>query len=327
MKAVLIKQPGDVDVLQIQDIDEPTTPDAYVKIKTKAFGLNRAETYYRAGNFGEINEPRIPGIEAVGEIVEDNSGMFRTGQKVITAMGGLMLARHGSYAEYVIAPATNVLAVDTKLTWEELATLPQAYLTIWGALDKNLVIQQGQSLLVRGGTTTLGLAAIVYAKAKGLNVTATTRNAANTDILVNKGADQVIIDDGSIAEKVLEIFPDGVDCALEVAGAATIIDTAKTVKHWGHVCMVGVLNGPPVLEKFSLMSDLPNTVKLSFFASGLFGSPQMPFSESPIQWIAEQLENKKIPSLLSKIYEFDQIRDAHQAIENNQALGKIVVKL
>jgi len=326
MKAVVITQPGGVDQLQIQDVEEPTTPDGFVKIRTRAFGLNRAETYFRAGNMGEINGPRIPGIEAVGEVVEDQSGKFRTGQKVITAMGGLMLARHGSYAEYVIAPASNVLSVETKLPWEELAALPEAYLTTWATLDKILTIKKGQKLLVRGGTTTLGLAAITYAKAKGLTVVTTTRNTANEGLLTHFGADDVIIDDGNIAEKVREIFPEGVDCALEIVGIATLRDSAKVVKNLGKVCVVGVLSGAPVLENFSLMSDLPNAVQLSFFSSGLFGSVQMPLSESPLQWIAEQVEKKYMPSLLSKTYEFDQIREAHQTIENNQALGKTVVK-
>ncbi|VAX08642.1 hypothetical protein MNBD_GAMMA25-879 [hydrothermal vent metagenome] len=326
MKAVVITQPGNIEVLNIQDIDEPITPDGYVKIRTRAFGLNRAETYYRAGNFGEISEPRIPGIEAVGEVVEDMSGKFKTGQKVITAMGGLMLARHGSYAEYVVAPASNVLAVESQLPWEELAALPEAYLTIWGALDKNMAIQKGQSLLVRGGTTTLGFAAITYAKARGLKVVATTRHVENKNILTAKGADEVIVDDGSVAEKVRAIFPDGVDCALEVIGIATIKDTLKAIKPFGQLCVVGVLTGPPIFENFNLMSDLPNTVQINFFSSGLFGAPQMPLSESPIQWIAEQVENKKMPSLISKTYEFEQIREAHQAMENNQILGKAVVK-
>jgi len=325
MKAVIITKPGGVDELQLQDVEEPATPDGYVKIRTKAFGLNRAETYFRAGNMGEITEPRIPGIEAVGEVVEDKSGKFRAGQKVITAMGGLMLARHGSYAEFVIAPVSNVLAVETQLPWQELAALPEAYLTVWGALDKILAIQKKQSLLVRGGTTTLGLAAMTYAKAKGLKVVATTRDVANKERLTSIGADHVIIDDGNIAEKVRAIFPDGVDCALEIVGIATIKDTLNAIKPFGRLCVVGVLTGPPVFDNFNLMSDLPNTVQISFFSSGLFGAPQMPLSESPIQWIADQVENKKMPSLISKVYAFDQIREAHQTMEKNQILGKAVI--
>ena len=91
--------PGAVEALQLQDIIEPETQNGYVKIRTRAFGLDRAETYYLAGNYGGINEPGVPGIEAVGEVIEDKSGMFQTGQIVVAEMGGLKFARHGSYAE------------------------------------------------------------------------------------------------------------------------------------------------------------------------------------------------------------------------------------
>jgi len=326
MKAIVINKSGGVSELQLQDVEEPATPEGYVKIKTRAFGLNRAEVYFRSGSWGEISEPKIPGIEAVGEIVEDNSGQFQIGQKVITAMGGLMLARDGSYAEYVTAPASNVLAVETTLPWEELAALPEAYLTIWGALDKCLNIQAGQSLLVRGGTTTLGLAAITYAKARGLKVLATTRSSQNEALLLAKGADDVIVDNGDIAEKIHQLYPQGVSNALDVIGATTIKDTLNAVKHWGQVCVVGVLTGAE-FEKFNLMSDMPNTVSMSFFSSGLFGAQQLPLSESPIQWVIDNIENNKMPSIVSKIYNFDRIREAHETMENNQILGKAVVKV
>lgn len=326
MKAIVINKSGGVDELHVQNVEEPKTPDGYVKIKTKAFGLNRAEVYFRSGSWGEINEPKIPGIEAVGEIMEDKSGVFSVGQKVLTAMGGLMLARDGSYSECVIAPASNVLAIETKLSWEELAALPQAYLTVWGALDKNLNIQEGQSLLIRGGTTTLGLAAITYAKARGLTVLATTRTPENIAILKDKGADEVIIDNGEIAETVRALLPEGVDNALDVVGVATVKDTSNAVKYWGGVCVVGVLTGAE-FEAFNLMSDLPNTVRLSFFASGIFGTPQLDFSESPIQWVIEQIESNKMPSIVSKVYHFDDIREAHKDMENNQIRGKAVVSV
>ncbi len=324
MKAIVVNKSGGVDELNVQMVAEPTTPEGYVKIRTKAFGLNRAEAYFRAGSWGEISEPKIPGIEAVGEVAEDNSGHFQPGDKVITAMGGLMLARDGSYAEYLLAPPSNVLAVKTTLSWQQLAAIPQAYLTIWAALDKNLAIQPGQTLLVRGGTTTLGFAAITYAKARGLRVIATTRSAQNETVLKLQGADIVVIDDGHIADKVRDIMPNGIDNALDVVGAATLKDTLAAVKCWGQVCVVGVLSGTRI-DSFDFMSDLPNTVKLSFFGSGLLGSEGLEFSASPIQWVIEQIEKGNMPSLVSKTYRYDQIQDAHQAMENNQILGKGVV--
>ena len=326
MKAIVINRSGSADQLKVLEYPEPIAADGYVKIKTEAFGLNRAEVYVRSGAWGEVNEPRILGIEAVGTIVEDKSGNFAVGQKVITAMGGLMLARDGSYAEYTTAPVSNVLAVETNLSWHELAAIPQAYLTIWGALDKNIGIKEGQSLLVRGGTTTLGLAAITYAKARGLHIIATTRRSENKEVLLSHGADDVIIDDGDIAEKVRTIFPAGVDNAIDSVGASTVKDTLKAVKEWGQVCVVGVLTGAD-LDSFNVMSDLPNTVTLSFFASSILGSPTLPLSDSPIQWVIGQVESKKMPSIVSKVFKFEDIQAAHETMESDQAKGKIVITI
>lgn len=326
MKAIIIERTGGSEVLTLQDVNEPSAIGNWVKIRVHAFGLNRAEAYFRQGVFGNLTEPRIPGIEAAGEIMDDPSGYFRKGQRVITAMGGLMMARHGSYAEYVMAPVSHVLAVDTHdMAWAELASLPIAYLTAWGALDKNLCIEAGQTLLIRGATSSVGLAALSYAKVRGLTVIATTRSANKAEYLRAFGADHILIDQGEIAEQVRSLVPEGVDKALEVVGAATLKDTLKTLRHWGEVAVIGLLGGPPVIEHFHLMADLPNTVKLSFFSSGLLGSAQMPVSESPLNWIAKQVNAGKIPSILSRQFNFSDIQQAHAFMESNEANGKLVV--
>ncbi|HCF2341727.1 TPA: alcohol dehydrogenase, partial [Pseudomonas aeruginosa] len=168
MKAYVIEQAGGPEVLRLRDIASPEPNANEVRIRVRAFGLNRAELYRRAGKMGPITGPVVPGIEAVGEVLLDPSGRFRVGQRVATAMGGLQFSRNGSYAEEVTVLRSNVLALpDTYLSWEELAALPQAYLTIWGALDRSLAIQPGQTLLVRGATSSVGLAALTYAKARG----------------------------------------------------------------------------------------------------------------------------------------------------------------
>ena len=328
MKAIIIKHTGGLEVLTLSDVDEPAAVENWVKIRVRAFGLNRAESYFRQGSFGNLTEPRILGIEAAGEVMNDPSGHFRKGQRVITAMGGLMMARHGSYAEYVVAPVSHVLAVDSHdMSWAELASLPMAYLTAWGVLDKNLRIEAGQTLLIRGATSSVGLAALCYAKARGLTVIATTRSANKVDRLKTLGADHVLIDQGEITEQVRSLVREGVDKALEVVGAATLKDTLKTLRNWGEVAVIGLLGGPPVIEKFHLMADLPNTVKLSFFSSSLLGSAQMPLDESPLNWIAEQVSAGKIPSILSRQFNFSDIQPAHAFMESNEAHGKLVVTL
>ncbi|WP_111980326.1 zinc-binding dehydrogenase [Algibacillus agarilyticus] len=325
MKAVTAQQPGNAEVLNVVEIEQPQLADGEIKIKVKAFGLNKAESYYRSGNYGTFVPGQALGIEAVGEVVEDPSGQFVVGQKVATVMGGMMFARHGGYAEYICVNASNVVALDSQLSDAELASLPEVYLTVWGALDKNLSIQAGETLLIRGATSGLGMAALTYAKARGLSVIATTRNSESVARLRDLGADHVVIDNGDISEQVRALYPAGVDKCLEVVGAATVKDSMKAISPWGQVTVVGLLGGAPVIENFNLMGDLPNTIKLSFFSSGMLGTDAMPLNESPLNWVAQQIAAGTIPSIIASEFKVDDIVEAHQLLDSNKAGGKIVV--
>jgi NADPH:quinone reductase-like Zn-dependent oxidoreductase len=327
MKAIIASKPGGPEVLKIINTEEPQVQAGEVKIKVRAFGLNKAESYYRSGNYGIFSSELALGYEAVGEVIDDPSGSFEKGQKVATAMGGMMVARHGGYAEYITVNLNNVIRIDSNLGFEELAALPEAYLTVWGALEKSLQISEGQTLLVRGATSSIGLTAVAYAKMRGLTVIATTRKAQSTEKLKSIGADYVVIDNGAIHESVKSLLPGSIDNAIEIVGAATLLDTAKCIKPWGEIVVVGLLGGPPILESFNLMMDLPNTVKLSFFNSQLLGSDMLPLKDSPLNMIAEMVANGKIPSTLAKVYSFEDIQEAHNLLDSGKAGGKIVVKI
>jgi len=325
MKAIMVNKHGGPEVLNLVDIDEPTPQEGEVKIRVHAFGLNKIESYVRNGDFGDMT-PFVPGVEAVGEVVDDTTGKFSTGQKVVTAMGGTMFERPGTYSEYVIANAASVLAIDSDISYSELAALPIAYLTTWGALDKSTPIRAGDSLLIRGATSSVGLSAVIYAKHKGYKVIATTRNPANREKLLETGADEVIIDDGEIHEAVRAIEPEGVDYALEVVGVGTIKDTFKCVKPFGEVVVVGLLSGPPVIDSFHLMRDLPPTVKMSFFGAGIIGTPAAPIDDCPLTEIAEKVQNGELASSVVKVFNIDEIQDAHRQLDASNSNGKIVVQ-
>ncbi len=328
MKAYVIEQAGGPEVLQLRDIPETAPTAGEVQLRVRAFGLNRAEIYLRRGDMGAITGPRVPGIEAVGEVIHDPAGVLRAGQRVATAMGGMQFSRNGSYAETVTVLRGNVVALDnTSLSWEELAALPQAYLTAWGALENSLAVLAGDTLLVRGATSSVGLAAVTYAKALGLRVIATTRSPANAARLREVGADEIILDRGEIAAEVRRLIPEGVDAALEVVGAATLRDTIKALKPFGAVNDIGLLGGPPVLDKLHLMQDLPGATRLSFFSSGLLGTPALPLQESPLPWIAQEVAARLMPSIRVATFDFDDIRRAHALMESDRALGKLVVRL
>ena len=308
MKAYVIEQAGGPEVLGLRDVPAVAATADEVRIRVRAFGLNRAEMYLRTGKMGPITGPRVPGIEAVGEVIDDPSGTFRSGQRVATAMGGMQFTRNGSYAEEVTVLRSNVIDLSgTSLSWESLAALPESYLTVWGALDRLIVNGPASTLLVRGATASVGLAAVAYAKARGMNVIATTRSGANEQRLREVGADEVVVDDGEIASNLRAVAPDGIDLALEVVGAATLRDTVKALRPFGTVVVIGLLGGPPVLDKLHLMQDLPNATRLTFFPSGLLGTAAFPLANAPLQWVAGQIAAGRMPSLGVQTFDFDDV--------------------
>lgn len=325
MRAIVASRPGGPEVLEVVETAEPEARDGEVKIKVHAFGLNKAESYYRSGAYGIFSPELALGYEAVGEVVDDPSGRMERGRRVATAMGGMMTQRHGGYAEFIAVNATNVIPINSGLDWAELAALPEAYLTVWGALERSLRIAGGDSILVRGATSSLGLAAVAFAKLQGLTVIATTRRTEGAATLEAFGADHVIVDDGRVRDSVLSLRPGGVEHAIEIVGASTILDTARCVRPWGEVVMVGLLGGPPILKELNLMMDIPNTVKLSFFNSQMLGSDALPLTDAPLDTIAHAIESGAVPSSLAKVFPVDAIREAHQLLDSGAAGGKIVV--
>src|ERR1700749_3257158 len=172
MRAILRTGFGGPEVLVIREIPEPQPIDGHVVIQVKAFGLNHAELHMRKGEWAEIAD--VSGIECVGIVKSCPGGEFAAGTKVAALMGGLGRTINGSYAEYTRAPVTNVAAVESGLSWADLAAIPETYATAWTCQFRNLEVTPGQTLVVRGATSAFGQAALNMACSAGANVIATT---------------------------------------------------------------------------------------------------------------------------------------------------------
>jgi NADPH:quinone reductase-like Zn-dependent oxidoreductase len=321
MRAIVVTKPGGPEVLEVRELPDPRPAAGEVLIRVRAFGLNHADTYMRSGVW-PFGIPAL-GIECAGTVEEDPSGRLAHGATVVALVGGMARTRNGSYAELVTVPASNVVAVETALPWPELAAIPEVYATAWSALHGNLALRRGDRVLIRGGTSSLGQAAINIAAAAGATVLATTRSEARAPLLLELGADRVLIDDGALAGR-----GEPLDAVLELVGNATLRDSLACVRPKGRVCLAGFLGGLDPVPDFDPLADLPSGVELSTFASAfVLGEPAFPVGDVPLQEIVARAERGVYRAKPAAVFGFDEIADAHRALEANATPGKLVVEV
>ena len=320
MKAIVATRPGPPEVLKIQDVPTPVPGAGQVLIRVRAFGLNRAELFTRQGHSPGVEFPRILGVECVGEVESAPGGEFEQGQKVATLMGGMGRLIDGGYAEYTLVEVKNTFPLDSKLEWSTLGAIPEMFQTVYGSLIQALGIRSGQAILIRGGTSSIGLTSIRMAKARGLTVLATTRNAEREGVLKEAGADHMVIETGDLIEAVHKLYPRGVDHVLELIGTTTLRNSLRLARSGGVVCMTGILGNSWVIENFEPFLDIPPGVRLTTYS----GEADNITSGDLADFINE-VEAGHLKVKIDRVFKFDEIVQAHHYMEANKASGKLVV--
>ena len=205
------------------------------------------------------------GIEAVGVVDAAPDGDLAPGQQVATLMGGMGRVFDGGYAEYTVVPRGQVVPFTSDLPWHVIGAVPETLQTAYGSLTTGLDLSEGQTLLVRGGTSSVGLAAITVAKDREATVVATTRRPERTQALLVHGADHVVVDDGEIAGQVRALLESGVDAALELVGTPTLPDTLRATRVHGTVCFTGMLSNEWTVPDFYPIDYIPRGVRLTAY--------------------------------------------------------------
>ncbi len=320
MRAVVLAAPGPPEALRIVELPIPTPRTGHVLIRVKAFGLNRSELHTRLGLAEGVTFPRVLGIEATGVVADCPGGEFERGEQVATLMGGMGRTFDGGYAEYTCVPAGQVIRFSSGLPWATLGAVPEMLQTAHGSLTIGLDAKPGQSILIRGGTSSIGMATAVLAKRRGMTVLSTTRNREKEAALRAVGVDHVLFDDGNVAAQVRALLAGGVDTALELVGTPTLPDTLRSTKLHGVVCFTGMLSNQWIVRDFYPIQYLPRGVRLTAYGGEA--------NDLPAEVLQDFLDAVAVGDAIVPIfrtYRLDQIVEAHTEMEAGSATGKLVV--
>jgi NADPH:quinone reductase-like Zn-dependent oxidoreductase len=322
MRAIVITKYGGPEVLREERRPIPEASRDTVVVRVRAFGLNRAESMFRSGAWGDV--PKVTGIECAGEVHDPGGSRLVRGQRVFALMGGMGRAFDGSYAEYVRVPESSVVPLDSGADWADLAAIPESYATAWTFLHHNLAVASGQTIVIRGGTSALGQAAINLAREMRVRVLATSRSREKARLLESLDAEPLVEAD-DLATEVRRRVPAGVDGVLDIVGTRTMLDSLKMPRYGGRVAMAGFLGGhaPVTLDP---VLQLPSGVHLSVFASAfVFGGPDGPLSAIPFAEFVERAARGVYRAKPAHVFEFGQIVEAHRLMDAGEARGKMVV--
>jgi NADPH:quinone reductase-like Zn-dependent oxidoreductase len=320
MRAVVLDAPGPPEALHVREIPIPTPEPGEVLIKVGAFGLNRSELHTRLGLADGVTFPRVLGIEATGVVAACPGAEYEVGQQVAALMGGMGRTFDGGYAQYTCVPVGQVVPFTSSLDWATLGAVPEMLQTSHGSLTIGLDARPGQSILIRGGTSSIGMATAVLAKRRGMTVLSTTRNPDRTGSLRRVGVDHVLVDDGSVAAQARSLFPDGVDAALELIGTPTLPDTLRATRVHGVVCFTGMLSNQWTVRDFYPIEYLPRGVRLT-----AYGGDAADLPTEVLQDFLDAVAAGEAIVPIHHTYALNDIAEAHADMEAGRATGKLVV--
>lgn len=324
MQAIVITQPGGPEVLQIAERPTPAFAADEVLVKVAAAGVNRPDVFQRKGNYPPPpGSPQdIPGLEIAGTIIQvgDKVKRWKIGNKVCALVTG------GGYAEYCNIPAGLCLPIPGKLSFIEAASLPETFFTVWNNVFDRGQLQPGESLLIHGGSSGIGVAAIQMAKALGSKVYVTVGSDDKGVFCASLGADEVINYRTKDFVSELEVITHkkGVNVILDMVGGSYTPRNLKALAEDGRLVMINSMEGKDVQIDLSLIMRK---------RLNLTGSMLRPHSVEFKTAIAQSLEKNiwplvvsgKIKPVVNSVFPARQAAAAHALMESGDHMGKIVL--
>jgi len=320
MHAVEITKPGGPEVLQLTERPQPRPKAGEILIKVAAAGVNRPDVLQRTGNYPvPPGASDIPGLEVAGEVVEPGN-LWKRGDKVCALVSG------GGYAEYCAAPEAQALPVPKGLTPVQAASLPETFFTVWANVYDRAKLVPGESLLVQGGTSGIGVSAIQMAAATGNRVFATAGSDEKCAACVRLGAEKAFnykTQDWA-TELLAATGNKGVNVILDMVGGDYVPKELRCLADDGRLVFIAYLRGP----KAELNIDAVMRRRLTISGSTLRPRP-VEFKGRVAQALREKvwplIEAGRIKPEIYRTFPLAQAADAHRLMESSQHIGKLVL--
>jgi len=324
MKAIVITQPGAPEVLQLTERPKPTFTADEVLVKVAGAGINRPDVFQRKGNYPPpAGAPQdIPGLEIAGTIVEIGANVTRwkVGDKVCALVMG------GGYAEYCNVPTGQCLPIPENLSFIEAASLPETFFTIWSNVFDRGYLQKGESLLVHGGSSGIGVTAIQMAKALGSTVYATAGSDEKCRFCEELGAAKAInYKTENFAEVIKQLTNDkGVDVILDMIGGDYTAPNLQSLADDGRLVFINTMKGKDVNIDLSVVMRKRLTI-----TGSMLRSREVSFKAAIAQNLEKNiwplLKSGEIRPIIYKVFPADQAAAAHRLMESSEHIGKIVL--
>jgi NADPH2:quinone reductase len=324
MKAIIITQPGAPEVLQLAERPKPTFTADEVLVKVSAAGVNRPDVFQRKGNYPPpAGAPQdIPGLEIAGTVVEVGANITRwkVGDKVCALVIG------GGYAEYCNVPAGQCLPIPENLSFIEAASLPETFFTVWSNVFDRGHLQKGESLLVHGGSSGIGVAAIQIAKALGCTVYATAGSDEKCKFCEELGAAKAInYKTENFADVIKQLTHNkGVDVILDMIGGDYTAPNLQSLADDGRLVFINTMKGKDVNIDLSIVMRKRLTITGSMLRSREI-SFKVAIAQNLEKNIWPLLKSGEIKPIIYKVFPADQAAAAHRLMESSEHIGKIAL--
>jgi NADPH:quinone reductase len=320
MKAIVIREFGAPEVMKLEEIPTAEPPENQVLVRVKAAGVNPVDTYIRAGVYAQKPDlPYTPGKDGAGivEKVGANVTKFQTGNRVLTADAG-----SGTYAEFALFNETQLINLPENVSFEQGAGVFVPYATAYRALFQKAKAVKGETVLVHGASGGVGIAAIQWAKNAGLKVIGTASSEEGKKLVKEQGADFVVDhSDDNYLDEILEITGGkGVEIILEMLANVNLQKDFDVLAKFGRVSIIGNRGSLEFNPRAIMGKDA------SVFGLALFNAPDAEMNEIHAA-IYDGLSAGFLNPIVGKTFPLEKAVDAHRAVIEEKAFGKIVLKI